>query len=1097
MRRHQVSFLMLALALPAQEPQADTPDPALARIRARLQEADAARARDRHEDARAIVREALAACVALPGLAQREDAHVVLAEVGKAAERATEWRTAHDAYERMCESLARTLPDDHAALQRARLSLATTKCELGDLPGAHTLEEKVYQIWSRTLPDDHRDLQRARGNLATTKYLLGDLRSARALYEKVHEVFRHTLPDDHRDLQWARQNLALTLRELGDLRGALALLEQVYETARRTLPDDHPDLQRARGDLAATKHLLGDLRSARALLEKAYEVSSRTLPDDHAQLQVVRHNLANTERQVGNLTGARALLEKVYEVSRRTLPDDHLHLQAVRQNLAIIKGQLGDQPGARALLEKVYEVSSRTLPDDHLQLQIVRQNLASTKLLLGDVAGARVLVEKSYEVSSRTLPDDHESLQSARMTLAIAKRRLGDLAGARALQEKVYEVWSRTLPDDNSQLQRAQGNLAITKRAIGDLAGAHALLEKIYGFWSRALPDDHTDLQTARENLAITKRALGDAAGTLRLARERAAAARRSLSAWTLAPRELGALAAQEQAGVDLLLSLAGGFGTIEAQPEAGDLALMLSQTLCGVQSRAARGGRRARTADPERAAALERDLRTAAAEVSRVAGAPVEGNGAALEARRRERAERLARAVDDKERLERELAALGAKAGHVALASASVGELAAALPERSAAVAIVGFTHAAPDPRQPGRTIDEARLAALVLDREARVQLVPLGRVAEVGAVVEALRREQQAHLGRGLAPSATTGGAADKVDVAAAELCERVMVPVLAACGTIDTLYIVTDDVLQLVPLDALPLDGEHLVGNRVALRPLVSLLDLLEPPGLPLGAAPGLLVGGGIDYGRAAKGATALLAPHASPAVERGSEAAAWISLPGTAREAAEIASLFAQALPEGKAEYLADERAGKAQIAAAAPRVTFVHLATHGYFAPENIESTADATTTTVEFGQSTITGLSPLALCGLALSGANLPPDELGRRAGILTAEEILSIDLSRCQLVTLSACDTSLGVRRAGEGYASLRAALQGAGARFVLTSLWKVGDEATMELMIDFYRRLWVQKKEPHTALWEAKMEARRKGAPFRDWAGWVLTGR
>jgi CHAT domain-containing protein len=131
------------------------------------------------------------------------------------------------------------------------------------------------------------------------------------------------------------------------------------------------------------------------------------------------------------------------------------------------------------------------------------------------------------------------------------------------------------------------------------------------------------------------------------------------------------------------------------------------------------------------------------------------------------------------------------------------------------------------------------------------------------------------------------------------------------------------------------------------------------------------------------------------------------------------------------------------------------------------------------------------------LCGLALSGANLPPDELGRHAGILTAEEILSLDLSRCYLVTLSACDTSLGVRRAGQGYASLRAALQGAGARFVLTSLWKVGDEATMELMVDFYRRLWVQNKEPHAALWEAKTEARRKGAPFRDWAGWVLTGR
>ena len=103
----------------------------------------------------------------------------------------------------------------------------------------------------------------------------------------------------------------------------------------------------------------------------------------------------------------------------------------------------------------------------------------------------------------------------------------------------------------------------------------------------------------------------------------------------------------------------------------------------------------------------------------------------------------------------------------------------------------------------------------------------------------------------------------------------------------------------------------------------------------------------------------------------------------------------------------------------------------------------------------------------------------------------------MALDLSRCFLVTLSACDTSLGVRRAGQGYASLRAALQGAGARYVLTSLWKVGDEATMELMIDFYRRLWGGPQDPHRALWQAKMEARRRGAAFRDWAGWVMAGK
>ena len=54
-----------------------------------------------------------------------------------------------------------------------------------------------------------------------------------------------------------------------------------------------------------------------------------------------------------------------------------------------------------------------------------------------------------------------------------------------------------------------------------------------------------------------------------------------------------------------------------------------------------------------------------------------------------------------------------------------------------------------------------------------------------------------------------------------------------------------------------------------------------------------------------------------------------------------------------------------------------------------------------------------------------------------------------------------------------------------------------KVGDDATRDLMTDFYRRLWRDREEPHRALWRARMAARARKVPFGDWAGWVLVGR
>ena len=82
-------------------------------------------------------------------------------------------------------------------------------------------------------------------------------------------------------------------------------------------------------------------------------------------------------------------------------------------------------------------------------------------------------------------------------------------------------------------------------------------------------------------------------------------------------------------------------------------------------------------------------------------------------------------------------------------------------------------------------------------------------------------------------------------------------------------------------------------------------------------------------------------------------------------------------------------------------------------------------------------------------------------------------------------------------MRRAGTGLASLRHAFHAAGARYVLATLWEVNDAAADALMRDFYTRVWEGKQDPRVALRAAKKSAQERGAAFRDWAGWMISGR
>jgi CHAT domain-containing protein len=219
-----------------------------------------------------------------------------------------------------------------------------------------------------------------------------------------------------------------------------------------------------------------------------------------------------------------------------------------------------------------------------------------------------------------------------------------------------------------------------------------------------------------------------------------------------------------------------------------------------------------------------------------------------------------------------------------------------------------------------------------------------------------------------------------------------------------------------------------------------------------------------------------------------------------LPGTSREAEAIGALYHEVFRR-EARTLMGAGATKAALHGAAPSARFLHLATHGWFASEAFKSQLDASPerdsgALWQRASETLTGFAPETLCGLALAGANRGRDALGRVPGILTAEELATLDLRSCELAVLSACETNVGIRRAGQGIQSLQSALHAAGARTAVTSLWKVDDAATRRLFEVFYTKLWKEQLGKADALWLAKMALRAEGHLPRDWAGWVLSG-
>ena len=176
---------------------------------------------------------------------------------------------------------------------------------------------------------------------------------------------------------------------------------------------------------------------------------------------------------------------------------------------------------------------------------------------------------------------------------------------------------------------------------------------------------------------------------------------------------------------------------------------------------------------------------------------------------------------------------------------------------------------------------------------------------------------------------------------------------------------------------------------------------------------------------------------------------------VSLPHAEAEAEAIAQLLQTNAITGAS---ATETAIKQRLADA----PLIHLATHGFF-----------------------NEMHPL-------QGAIVLAPSTTEEDGFLTAAEILDFPLT-AELVVLSACDTGRG-RITGDGVIGLSRSFMAAGASRVLVSLWQVPDEATAQLMVEFYR--YRQQLDDAQALRQSMLAAMQTQPNPYNWAAFTLVG-
>jgi CHAT domain-containing protein len=362
---------------------------------------------------------------------------------------------------------------------------------------------------------------------------------------------------------------------------------------------------------------------------------------------------------------------------------------------------------------------------------------------------------------------------------------------------------------------------------------------------------------------------------------------------------------------------------------------------------------------------------------------------------------------------------------------------------------------------------------AAYVLAHEGAPAGLDLGEAAPIDSAVSALR-------------AALRDPKRQDVKERARDLDQKVMRPIRNLLGNTRTVLLSPDGALNLVPFGARMDEQGHYLNERYSFTYLTSGRDLLRLQiRAPARQGPMIVADPQFDL-RSASSAASQAAARRS--LDLGS--IDYPPLPGTAEEANELKRI----LPGAKA--LIGVQATEAALKQVQGPV-ILHIATHGFFLRDQTQPVDERRLLLLqEPPASAPLPENPLLRSGLVFAGVKNGWSGNGED-GVLTALEASSLDLVGTKLVVLSACDTGVGDVVNGEGVYGLRRALVLAGAESQVISLWPVSDEATRELMRDYYERL--QAGEGRTeAMRHAQLKMQERSSrrhPFY-WAGFIQSG-
>ncbi|NMF59568.1 tetratricopeptide repeat protein [Pseudanabaena yagii GIHE-NHR1] len=934
-------------------------------------------------------------------------------------------------------------------------------------------------IREKTLGAEHPDVAASLNNLAQLYKSQGNYTAAEPLLKRSLAILEKALGAEHPDVASSLNNLAELYKSQGNYPAAEPLLKRSLAILEKALGAEHPDVASSLNNLAALYNSQGNYAAAEPLYKRSLSIREKASGANHPDVASSLNGLARLYDSQGNYPAAESLYKHSLAIREKALGAEHPLVATSLNNLAGLYVAQGNYPAAEPLLKRSLAILEKVLGAEHPDVATILNNLAASYDSQGNYLAAEPLYKRSLAIREKALGANHPDVASSLNNLALLYDSQGNYPTAEPLYKRSLAIREKALGYNHPDVASSLNNLSMLYQSQGNYSAAETLYKRSLAIREKVLGSEHPDVGTSLNNLAVLYQSLGNASAAEPLYKRSLAIADRALgsehpnvatslnnlSLLYQAQGDIDRAITFRQKGLEvqehnLKLNLASG---TETQKQA------YMQTVSGttdgtislhVQAAPTNNAatRLALTAILQRKGRLLDILSTNLQTLRQYLTPDIQPQfdqwitlksqlaNLALKNTPIDQYRTLQQQVEEIEsNLNRRSAELQAINEAVTIAAVQK-----QIPTEAVLIEFFRYDTLNPKASQKDRW-GKPRYVAYILQNQGEPKWVDLGEAATLEPAIQTFRQaisRPPTNPDREVDPQLTVA----EVKQTARDLDQKLMQPIRPLLGNARHLLISPDSDLNLIPFAALVDQQKRFLLETYDITYLSSGRDLLRPNRKGINLTNPVLFSDP-DYG---KPSDKLIAsngrnPCSTQIAARGEEINSlanqiFCQLPNVAAETSAIQNL----LP--RSQLLSQSQATKSA-AKKLRNPSILHFATHGFFLPDPPNTNPD-----------TPIRQNPLSRSALVLANFNQRQscsDSDSNCNGLLTAQDVTTIDLRGTKLVFLSACETGLGKVTNGEGVYGLRRAFTLAGAESQVMSLWKVNDQTTRELVESYYQNL------------------------------------